>query len=79
METIEYQRRMRRAAIAQTMGYEGDSYRFTQVAPSPNFEVQMLSKPSAVNFSSALQDPVTGLRYFIPDMDVPGDPNHPIR
>lgn len=78
MEAIEFKRRSEKRSNMQTVGLVSSATLFGFRAVSAQDEARILQLPGYGLYRLPLQNSA-GLSYFMPGVDTPGDPNHPIR
>lgn len=78
MEAIEFKRRSEKRSNMQTVGISSSSTLYGLRAVSPQDEQRIMQLPAYALYRKPLQN-ATGQPYFMPGLDTPGDPNHPMR
>lgn len=78
MEALDFQRRAQARSTNNLNGYTTHSMQYGLRAVAPEHEQRVLAYPAYALYRRPLQDD-QGRAYFMPGLDTPGDPNHPIR
>jgi len=78
MEALDFKRRAEARSTNNLNGYTSHSMQYGLRAVAPEHEQRILKMAAYALHRRPLQDD-QGRAYFMPGLDTPGDPNHPLR